>query len=208
MINMGNHRLPFAHLNLRFNPFGELTRKQRFEVAVVDISDLLSLLQKPKQAIQFVADHGRGKSTHLIALHTHFSKAPYTQLHSMDKPEFKHEPLHFIDSIENLSKSSRKKLYKKATSIAITTHIDLSKELFKAGYDVTTKEISLYDPDLLKIALNKRIELARRSDKEIPCLNISAIQKLKRLFGDDIRSMETHLYEIFQLLDGVKNVEV
>ena len=61
--------LPFAHLNLRFNPFGEATPEERAKLAVVDIERFAQRLCAPGFAVQFIGEHGRGKSTHLLALH-------------------------------------------------------------------------------------------------------------------------------------------
>jgi fumarate reductase flavoprotein subunit len=67
--------LPFAHLNLRFNPFGELDLHLRADVAVVDLADWPKRLAAGRFAIQFLADCGRGKTTHLLALRRHFPDA-------------------------------------------------------------------------------------------------------------------------------------
>jgi len=64
--------LPFAHLNLRRNPFGELDLSQRAALAVVDVDRFVRRLAQPGYAVQFTGDRGRGKTTHLLAILRHF----------------------------------------------------------------------------------------------------------------------------------------
>lgn len=200
--------LPFAHLNLRFNPFGELTHEERGILAHVDLGLLPEILQHSHQAVQFVADHGRGKSTHLIALHRSFKNTLFTQLYPGDEPMFSKCALRFVDGVENLSKRRRRLLYRVSESIAITTHHDLSDELSLAGYQVHSVWVSLKDEGMLNIALTRRIEFARRSEGPIPTLSSESIRRLQNSFGDDIRAMESCLYERFQSMKEPGDVEV
>ena len=62
---------PFAKLNLLRNPFGELVREERIPAAVVDVAAIEPLLNRPRVALQFYGDCGRGKTTHLLALLDH-----------------------------------------------------------------------------------------------------------------------------------------
>lgn len=206
-MNMHAPQLAFSHLNLRFNPFGELNRSQRAQVAVVNLDNLPRLLLEAGTAVQFVADHGRGKSTHLIALHAHLSQFPYTQIHHSDKPQFTKQDVQFVDSIENLSRFRRSRLYKRSRSIALTTHRDLSDELIKAGYTVITRQISQQCPERLAAVLNRRILFAQRDpNSPVPLLTKATIKQFIHQHGTDIREMENQLYEIFQNLKEVKNV--
>ena len=50
---------PFARFNLRRNPFGELTREERAEVAIVDSLDVwLNWLSVPNRVLQFLGNCG------------------------------------------------------------------------------------------------------------------------------------------------------
>ncbi|RDH84023.1 MAG: hypothetical protein DIZ80_07770 [endosymbiont of Galathealinum brachiosum] len=200
--------LPFDHLNLRFNPFGELTSDQRKQVAFVDIESLTKSLNKEATAIQFLADHGRGKTTHLLSLHDYYSKTEYIKIYQGDKPDFTEQFIRFVDSVENLTKKSRLELYKKTSSIAFTSHADLSKELHKAGFSVTTIKVCMENELTLRDIFTQRIKFAQRNDGAIPVVDQFAIKKLKTLYGDDIRSMEGHLYELFQQMERIENVKV
>ena len=52
----------YARLNLKFNPFGELTREQRRQVAVAELTNVLDWLSEPRRAVQFVGPCGHGLS--------------------------------------------------------------------------------------------------------------------------------------------------
>lgn len=203
-----NKHLPFAHLNLRFNPFGELTREQRAATAIVNLDDIPELLLKSRIAVQFIGEHGRGKSTHLIALHKQFNNSPYTQIHIGDKPTFSNDDSQFIDSIEILPASRRKKIYRSTKILAITTHIDLSKELQAAGFKVISKRIFVDNEQNIKKIFDRRIELARRDTGSLPDIDIKSVRTLITKFNDDIRAMEHHLYDVFQQLQEIGNVKV
>lgn len=60
-----------------------------------------------KTAIQFLADHGRGKSTHLLSLHSLFEEASYIKLQSFKNTIIELHSLNFIDSLEVLTKGKR-----------------------------------------------------------------------------------------------------
>ena len=201
-------KLAFSHLNLRFNPFGELNPEQRKQIAAVDIESLKNALNENGVAIQFLADHGRGKTTHLLSLHQHYPEARYLKLYLGDKPDFFHQKIHFIDSIENITKKQRRDLYKKSGSIACTTHTDLSQELSRAGFKVISKTVSLNDVKTLQMIFKKRIEYSRRGAGDVPTVDVCFVNELVKIFGDDIRAMEHHLYEKFQALERIDDVKM
>lgn len=74
-------RSPYARFGLYRNPFGELTREERAQLAVVDTGGFReflgcdakrnrdrSPLHQARRAVQFYGDCGYGKTTHLLAL--------------------------------------------------------------------------------------------------------------------------------------------
>lgn len=196
---MKNKALAFESLNLRFNPFGELTGEQWLAVSIVEIKHLIEPLKSPSVAVQFLADKGRGKTTHLRKLHQEFPETPIIKLYIDEKvPKFPKSKLTFVDSFENANKSQRKKIYKKTSSMAFTTHSDLTEELEKQGYKVVTERVSCNSDDKLMSILNARIEIARKEPGSLPLLKMETILQLRKHFGDDIRAMQHHLYEEFQ----------
>ena len=68
---------PFAHLNLRRNPFGELSLEERGRIAVADLDPLAELLAGPPFVLQVIGDCGRGKTSLLVGLRSRFPAAPY-----------------------------------------------------------------------------------------------------------------------------------
>ena len=67
--------LPFIHLNLRFNPFGEIPLKYQPELAVIDAAPLIDHLARPRAVLQLIGEKGRGKTTHLLAIKEFYPKA-------------------------------------------------------------------------------------------------------------------------------------
>ncbi len=200
---MAKSDLAFSKLNLRFNPFGELDPAERTQLAVVDVAPLVPILRNSRTAIQFLADHGRGKTTHLLALHAYFPGAPYLKLHSGSRPVLHSAQIHFIDSIEHLNARARRRLYRRSNSIAFTTHIDLSEELDRSGLKLTTVNVSCSNIETLQKIFQKRIEFARRGSGDIPMISKETIRALKSQHQDDIRAIENSLYFQFQTMDAI-----
>ena len=72
--------LPFSHLNLRRNPFGELTAAERTRLAIVEFDAALQHLKSPRSVVQVVGEKGYGKTTHLLALAAQFSEHAYVHI--------------------------------------------------------------------------------------------------------------------------------
>lgn len=203
-----NFDLPFAHLNLRFNPFGELEQQTRAELAVVSLEELPQQLQQRRVAVEFVGPHGHGKTTHLLALHALFAEAPYIKLHLDSIPDIADAPLLFVDSIEHLPRRRRRRLYRRAETLALTTHDSLQAELQSAGYTVCTRIVDGTHVSTIAELIRRRIEHARRSPGPVPYIGTAGIGRLKTRFGSDIRAIEGYLYDIFQTLDRPRHVEM
>lgn len=197
--------LAYQALNLRFNPFGEIDQETRAKLAVIDIDTFRPYFAKKSFILQFLADHGRGKSTHLLALHRTFPDIPYVQLHAGVPASFQTGTRHFVDSIENLSFFKRQRLYRQYDWLAVTTHRDLSWEMRLAGREVKTIHVSQQTTSTLQDILNRRIEYARRDEGDLPFLSIEKVTALQRDYGDDIRAIESALYEEFYLLNEQAN---
>ena len=72
--------LPWAWCNLRRNPFGELTRQERIELAVVDVGSIIDRVKTPRSAVQLIGDCGRGKTTRMLACGHRLAEAAYVYL--------------------------------------------------------------------------------------------------------------------------------
>jgi hypothetical protein len=195
----------FERIALRRNPFGELPREERATLACVETDGPAAFLRgangTERRALQIVADHGRGKSTLMIALHAReFPEAPFTQLHLSDpvpSPEPK-APIHFVDSIENLSWLGRRKLYSQVPTLACTTHRDLGRELRRAGYGVQTLRVGIQSASALQPMVQARVDAARFGDGSPPTPSHVRLEELYCIHGDDVRSIEQALYSDYE----------
>ncbi len=197
---------PFAHLNLSRNPFGELTRETRGELAVVSEFQFAGWLERlnsgDRFALQFIGPSGHGKTTHLLALRCHLARAEYLYLPE-DGPQPRvpdARPL-LLDEAQRLSKWRRWRLMHGRGPLVLGTHADLSPALRRYGWEIETVMVTTLDSAerTLEI-LNRRIEAARAGPGDVPCLELSQAIRLQQRFGGDLRSIEQFLYLQFQQL--------
>ncbi len=195
---MSQTYLAFARLNLRRNPFGEMNPEARASLAVVDLGDIAERIQRPGNAVQFLAPHGRGKTTHLLALRRQVPSLEFQRIVADGVPEFEGERTRLIDSFDKLGRRQRKLAYRSSTSLAVTTHIDLAEEFHRAGYQVTTRVVRTVDAGTLAEIFRQRIEWVRRDSGPVPTVSPCQIAHLMRAFGTDVRAMEAELYTWFE----------
>ena len=199
--------LPFAHLNLRRNPFGETEPFEQGELAVVDVGRHVERLRRPGYAVQFIGGRGRGKTTHLLAVRRHFPDAPYVHIGEGQRPRIpKGHPL-FVDEIQRFSLRQRRRLFRRPVSLALGTHEDFRNELIDAGFEVETVTAggSLDARRLCEIAA-RRIRWARRGPGRLPQVDVRTAQAMIDHYGDDLRAIHAHLYHLFQNLQGIEDV--
>ena len=202
--------LPFAHLNLMRNPFGELARDDRIRATVLDVGHWVEALQSEQCALQFMGDCGRGKTTHLLALLEHFPRAAYVYLPADPPlPEVPAGTPLFIDEAQRLPWLRRRGIFRRGVPLALGTHADLRRPLRKNGYRVETVQVAAtLNPQRLETIFNRRVELARLGPGAIPKVSSSDVDLLIRRFGDDVRSMESYLYDCFEELKGKSGAEL
>lgn len=205
-------RLPFAHLNLCHNPFGELEFAQRAALAVVDIDRFVRRLRRPGYAVQFLGDTGRGKTTHLLAIRQHFPEAVYVHIGEGERPRIPRGNPLMIDEIQRLPRWRRRSVFRRPVfqqpiSLVIGTHEDVSAELLRAGFEVDSVEAAAsLDAERLHEIINRRIRWARRASGPVPRVTLDTAGALIERFGDDVRTIEWHLYEQFQALREIQDV--
>lgn len=192
--------LPWSWCNLRRNPFGELSRSERAELAIVDVETISSFASDPLQAVQLIGDCGRGKTTRMLALLQRLPDASYVYL-AADEPCSAipwGKPL-LIDEAQRLPRRVFEQVVSSALPMVLATHRDLSRFLRKRGYDVRTINIGeTNDASTIQAIFNRRIEASCLTKGPVPVLTIQDAEHLRSRFGTDIRSMEAHLYEIVQ----------
>lgn len=210
--------LPFAHLNLRFNPFGELDIDDRARAAVIDYQQWIdTFLKTPNFILQFSGDCGRGKSTHLhglkMHLQEHFPDVSYSYFAEDEivRSLPNKASLLILDETQRIPKRLRQKLWKRNCGLILGTHEDHSQEFVKHGRVFEHVLLEGITEDKLRQVLEGRLELARRTSNTsilnpIPYFTDNTLKKLIETFGDDIRAIEHHLYDVFQDLKEVGHV--
>jgi len=204
----------YANLNLRFNPFGELDPDDRVTVAVVDVDRWTHWLASPCHAVVFLGDRGRGKTTHLLAIHAAWQPATYHHFPEVGPaPTLPDTGRLCVDELQRFSRWRRRRWMRRvaeqAGSIAIGSHVDHQRELQAAGFQVIThRPAAALTPALLVEAMNRRIAYARRHADQLPIIDTEAATALIRDHGDDVRAIEHRLYDIFQSLTEPGHVQV
>ncbi len=200
--------LPFSHLNLRRNPFGELTAVERTVLAVVDCGEALQHLALPRSVVQVIGEKGFGKTTHLLVLATHFADSAYVHIAEESRaaiPE-RGEPL-LIDEAQRMTLLQRWQTFRSDRRLILGTHTDFENALRRAGRPIVTIAASQFTNELrVHTLLNRRIQFARRDGGPIPSITISTASKLFAQFGSDIRSIERSMYDTFQQLRNIQDV--
>ena len=203
--------LPYEHLNLRHNPFGEMDADQRASLAVVDIEEIVSQLRSPRFAVQFLGDCGRGKTTHLLAIRAVLGRGPYMHIAEGQRvqtlPEAPQGAAIFIDELQRLPGPLRRKLMSGKNPLVLGTHKDFRRALVRAGYNVrTVRPAGLIDAARVRGIFDRRIEHARRFAGAVPAVGGDTIADLLRRYGSNVRGMEHEMYERFQELQEVCDV--
>jgi hypothetical protein len=204
---MAELHLAYAHLNLRWNPFGAVSVEDISQLAVLQVEQFVDRLQRPGFALQFLGKPGRGKTTHLLALREYFPQAPY--LHFLEKaeiPEIPPAPLLFLDDTQWLPASLCKRIFARQTSFVIGTLSDHSKELDKAGLEYISVQLKNNTVDNVEMIIQRRIEWARRSPGPVPGVSESEIARLIQEYDGDTRAILSKLYEEFQALEEITDV--
>ena len=200
--------LPFAHLNLRRNPFGELARDERTQLAVVEIQEALEHLTQPRSSVQFVGEKGYGKTTHLLAIARHFPDCAYVHIPEGQRCTIPAdgEPL-LIDEAQRLTLYQRWSVLRSGRRLILGTHQDLAQALGRARRPVLTLAADrLTDAARVHTILNTRIQFARRAAGPTPSITEATASRLFAQFGSDLRSIEHSLYHVFQQLREIRDV--
>ena len=195
----------FRHLNLRWNPFGEPDQSERPALVTGDVSEWVTDLQGPGVALQFLGDHGRGKSSRLLAIHRD-GGFPYFRAGRQVVPI---QPgVLLVDEVEELSPWRRWRIFQTSNSLALATHVDQSPGLLRAGLKVKTVRVGGVSAHALAAMFSRRIAWARRQDGPVPFVPADTIALLIERFDDDIRGMETWLYDCVQAMDSLGPVQL
>lgn len=194
---------PFSIHNLYRNPFGELTRAERAELAVVEDMDAwLAALTDSRTAIQFFGDCGFGKTTHLLAIEKRLASAAYVYYPETGRrPVLPRQRPLLVDEANRMGWRQHLQLLRGAGPIVIGTHVDYSWRLRRAGFCVLNVNVEQpKEPALLAKILNRRVEASRVDEGlPIPLIDEEFAEQLLKQLGSNLRRIEHFLYERFQL---------
>ena len=199
--------LPYAHLNLRRNPFGELSLGEWAELAVVDVDAVVARLRQRSHAVQFVGEKGYGKTTHLLAIRSRFPNAAYVHIPEGQRAAVPKSDPALIDEAQRLTWRQRFTTFRSDVPLVLGTHRDFSRELLRAGRTVETIQVeNATNAERLHQLLNARIEAARRGGGTVPSISWKTVQVLLKKFGPDVRSAIQEMYVTVQHLKNIRSV--
>lgn len=200
--------LPYSHLNLRRNPFGEFSVEERVALADVDVGQFDALLTDPTAALQFVGEKGYGKTTHLLAIRGRFAEAGYVHIAEGQRASIPVGCPLLIDEAQRLTWWQQWCVFRGRMPLVLGTHRDFTSLLRRAGRRVRTIAVrDCMDPPRLSRLLNARIGWVRRAEGPLPRVRVETAAQLLQQFGSDIRSIEHELYAVFQNMNqGIQDV--
>lgn len=215
-------RRSYEELGLFWNPFGTVETERWSELIVprLDLDAVATQLRTSRLAVVFRGHMGRGKSTHLRALHTRFPRAPFTYLGPEASPRthVPAAPVCFLDEAQRLAPRLRRRLYRKVIragarrspersmgALALTSHEDLRPELEAAGYAVVESVIEGLSEASLRTIVDRRLRWAARPGVSLETLRPSLaddplLARMHARFGDDLRSIQGALYDHLETL--------
>ena len=195
--------LPFIHLNLRYNPFGELDADARARIAVVE-----PLRVAPGEVLQLIGEAGRGKTTHLLSLARELPGSVYEYVAEGER-RFRMRAFppqgYLLDEAQRVRPRLLRRLFAKAPRLVVASHHNLAGLSCRPVRTVRIGGLGLTKLDAI---LRARIEAARRGPGPVPRVGAVAQQRLIDRFGDDLRAIESHLYDVLQRLEGPADVQV
>jgi hypothetical protein len=196
-------RLPYSHLNLRVNPFGEPDLGERARLAVVTLPPWTADVP-----LQLIGGCGSGKTTHLLALQARHLDSQYYRLDlgqdRLPRRSADSAPL-IVDEAQRLRRSHLRNLVQRHGRLALGSHEDLS---VVAGRPFVTVRLGGWTLDRVRSIVKRRIEWARRGAGPVPTVSDAFLQALLARHNDSVRGIEWELYDVFQKLEEVCRVEV
>ncbi len=193
---------PFAGLNLRWNPFGEVPQHERGQLAVpaFDVAAAAANLRKGGFALELIGPSGRGKSTHLHAVHRHFTRMPVTYIEiGVRRMRIPQAPVVFVDESQRLSFRARRRLFRRRVSFVLATHESHVAELEEAGVRAQRVRVGGVDARRVRAMVTRRIEWARLAPGALPTVPSEHLTALAQEHRDDLRALGDALYDWFQV---------
>jgi hypothetical protein len=199
--------IPFAHLNLRRNPFGQFSPEEVAALADVSIDGIAAQTDDPRYAVQFVGEKGYGKTTHLLAIRARFPAAGYVHIPEGTRANIPSGSPQLIDEAQRLTWRQRTRVFRPGVPLALGTHRNFGRELLRAGRRVETIEVGkAMNSQRLHDLLNARVRWVRRGDGPLPSIRLETARRLLAQFGPDVRRIQRELYVTFQTMSRIEDV--
>jgi hypothetical protein len=203
---------PWHRLGLRWNPFGEPPTEELPSLIVpIEPTPPDDWLQQPRRVQQYLGEAGRGKSARLRRLSAVFPGTAYIYLAEDATPPPLPDPVStpgplalLLDEAQRLPRRRRRQLFavvaRHGRSLVMASHADLSDEVRAAGLACRTTVIAGLRADDLRAIIDRRIAWARLAagPPPPPAPRLADAERLIAKFGDDVRAILDHLYEIYQ----------
>jgi len=189
----------YRDLDLRWNPFGELTPAERGQLAVVDAGDADVIRPGRFRPVQIIADAGHGKTTHLLALAQRTAGAIYEYVpegtdtyQSAPLPEH----LFLLDEAQRVRPAHLRRLLRSHPWLVFGTHQDLSP--FSPHPVRTLRLTQLSGEKLHQIALARLQWAHGQAPGNPPALPPGLLESLRQKHGANLRAIEDDLYVWYQ----------
>lgn len=213
---LGDHGR-FQRLGLKRNPFGTLTDAEQLE-AIVTPPAIDQLRANGIVNWQILGDRGRGKSTTLRLLMHHLTldgvRIAYESVPIGDrtyKTETHHLDAFALDEAQRLNILERRRLFRFARTrpLLIGSHADFSGWFAARNLSLNTVYAAkLTDRAHIETILSRRLAMFTLPGNAPMQFTPEAIDYLWQRFRDDIRSMEHHLYRVFQRIETAQSITV
>lgn len=193
----------YASLNLRWNPFGALTRveKQALTVPRFDLAPFIRRLQQPGYALQILPHGAPGKTTHLLFIRDHFPGAPYLCCDAREQaPAIPAAAVYFLDQLQEMPLKERVALFRRPASFALVSHHNHRLEFRLAGLSYDLISLPSYDAARMKIAIDRRLAWARRDGaRPLPAISLETCQRLLQRYQNEV-AVFVYLYDVVERL--------
>lgn len=210
--------LPYAHLKLRRNPFGEPPQEDLTELLVTPHLDEANMLLRTSQTervtIQLLGECGRGKSTSMRFLQAQHPETLWLYFSDLEphppipwRAASRPETILFVDESQRLSWSARQRLFMSPCQLVLGTHRDHTGELMATwrGRSMHTIKVGgRLTPTQLREILEKRIMWAMLDRSSSPAIELdeALIEELLARHNDDLRAILDTAYELVQVMKG------
>lgn len=193
----------FAHLNLRWNPFGEATREERRSFAIERIA-----VPAAGSKSQILGHAGHGKSSTLLALQARMPTARYLYVPrpDLEPPPVieEHDAPLLLDEAQRLPRAALRAVLRSARTVVLGTHDDLCA----LSPGMQTHVLDRCTPALLGAIVDARLSWAARASGPVPRPTPRLLEALLGEHGANLRAIEAALYLRYQGLSEVADVDV